>query len=99
MPEGCVWLQWSDIDFGGFSMLDRLRREIDADIKPFRMNERELAQYSHLTASITDYYAQKLSQLIHKPELQDCKGCIEYMLNNKVRLEQESMLTESVTTI
>jgi hypothetical protein len=46
MPEGSAWRHFGDIDYGGFSMLARLRREIRPDIQPYRMDERELARYA-----------------------------------------------------
>lgn len=95
MPKGCVWEHWGDIDYGGFSMLARLRREIWKEINPFQMSTVELIRYKHLTAPITIQYAEKLRQLTTKRELQDCCDCLNYLINNKIRLEQESMLIES----
>ena len=95
MPKGCSWLHWGDIDFGGFSMLARLRREIGSEIAPFRMNAPELIQYEYLAASVTNAYTEKLTGLVQKSELSDCHECIKYMIKNKVKLEQESMLTDS----
>jgi hypothetical protein len=59
------------------------------------MDTSELFNYKHLTASITMQYAEKLKSLITKQELQDCYDCINYLIENKVRLEQESMLVVS----
>lgn len=92
MPEGCIWAHWGDIDYGGFSMLARLRREIRKEIKPFRMNTSELVNYKHFTAPITEQYAEKLKLLTTKRELGDCYNCIHYLIVNKIRLEQEAML-------
>jgi hypothetical protein len=94
MPEGCIWAHWGDIDYGGFSMLARLRREIRKEIKPYRMNTSELVNYKHLTAPITEQYAEKLKLLTAKHELLDCYDCINFLIVNKIRLEQESMLVE-----
>lgn len=95
MPEGCTWEHWGDIDYGGFCMLARLRREVLNEIKPFRMNTFELINYEHLTAPITAQYADKIKMLMAKQELMDCNECLNYLIINKVRLEQESMLIES----
>lgn len=95
MPKTCSWEHWGDIDFGGFSMLARLRREIEPTTSPFRMDIAELRKYDHLKAPITNTYADRLARLLQKSELSDCFACLEYMIANKVRLEQESMLTES----
>lgn len=94
MPAICIWEHWSDIDYGGFSMLARLRREIMLEIRPFRMNSSELKEYRKMTAQISEPYAQKLKSLVAKDELHDCYDCISYLIDNKVRLEQESMLID-----
>jgi len=94
MPIECTWSHWGDIDFGGFSMLARLRREIDATITPYRMDISELSRYSQLAAPIADTYAERLTILAQQDELCDCADCLTYMAANKLRLEQESMLTE-----
>ena len=92
LPENCRWYHWSDIDYGGFTMLARLRREIHSATLTYRMNIEELQRYSKLTAPIEAGYAQRLKTLKTHAELVDCYDCIDYMLANKVRLEQEAML-------
>jgi hypothetical protein len=92
LPGGCSWRHWGDIDYGGFSMLARLRREIRPDALPYRMDEGELASYAALTLPITEAYTEKLRTLALREELADCVPCINYMLRNRVRLEQEAML-------
>jgi hypothetical protein len=92
MPENCLWYHWGDIDYGGFSMLARLRREIKDNILPYRMNRDELIHHKRFTASITPGYIQKLQTLLQRKELFDCLSCINYMIENKIRLEQEAMI-------
>lgn len=92
MPKNCNWYHWGDIDLGGFSMLDRLRREINPHIFPYRMSKEELIRYNHYCGKITELYADKLRRIMGKPELIDCASCIQYMIDKKIRLEQESML-------
>lgn len=92
MPKDCNWYHWGDIDLGGFTMLARLRREINPNIFPFQMSKNELIQYERYCAKITGSYEDKLRGIIGKPELIDCTSCLKYMLDKKIRLEQESML-------
>jgi hypothetical protein len=56
------------------------------------MDMEELTQYSHFTTGFSEAYGKRLSSLLLTPELHDCFSCIEFMLKNKVRLEQETML-------
>jgi len=92
MPGHCDWYHWSDIDYGGFLMLSRIRREICPKAIPYRMNIDELIRYRSLTAKVEKQYCMKLERLKSRPELSDCIDCIDYMLKNMVRLEQEAML-------
>jgi hypothetical protein len=94
MSAGSEWYHWGDIDYGGFSMLARLRREIKRDVLPYRMDKKELEQYSLLTAAVQPQYIEKLCSLRQRDELGDCLSCIEYMIENRVKLEQEAMLTD-----
>jgi hypothetical protein len=94
MPEGCKWLHWSDIDFGGFLMLSRLRQHIHPGIMPHRMSKSEIVRFIDLAAPINAKYAEKLERLKSSPELSDAHECIDYMIENMVRLEQEAMLTD-----
>lgn len=93
MPVGADWLHWGDIDYGGFSMLMRLRREIRRDVAAYRMGIDELKQYESLCADFNDEYAKKLEQLLFFDELLDCYDCIRFMLDTRKRLEQEALLT------
>ena len=93
MPVNCKWAHWRDIDYGGFSMLARLRREVEQSALPYRMNEDELKRYDSLAAYIAPAYAQRLVRLMSRPELGDCRECLEYMIKHNKKLEQEAMLT------
>jgi hypothetical protein len=96
MPDTSHWHHWGDIDYGGFSMLARLRREIKHDVIPYRMDKSELIRYSSLRASVPPKYVKKLCGLKRRSELGDCLPCIDYMIDNQVKLEQEAMLTDSI---
>ena len=90
--EQLSWYHWGDIDYGGFSMLARLRREISSSIQPYRMNKQELITFVALTTSFSTEYSKKLHDLTTKDELRDCSECLAYMLLNCMRLEQEALL-------
>ena len=94
LPENCAFYHWGDIDYGGFRMLARLRREILPGIIPWRMDKSELDRYSEYTTGFPDKYKKRLASLLDIPELSDRFSCIEYMIESGVRLEQEAMLTQ-----
>lgn len=93
MLKNCTWYHWGDIDLGGFSMLLRLRKEIAPPIQPYRMSKSELEKYSDFALTFNIEYAEKLKRLSDSYLLSDCRECIDYMLKNKIKLEQEAMLT------
>lgn len=90
--EQLPWYHWGDIDYGGFSMLARLRREISSNIQPYRMNEQELITFAAFTTPFSPEYSQKLLELAARAELRDCSECLAYMLERCMRLEQEALL-------
>lgn len=93
LPENCAFFHWGDIDFGGFHMLSRLRKEILNDVLPWKMGEQELKQYSKYTSGFSENYSKRLTALLEIQELHDCHSCIRAMLESGLRLEQEAMLT------
>ena len=93
MPEHSVWYHWGDIDLGGFSMLLRLRKEILPSVQPYLMGKNELLAFQSYTQTFSKDYAEKLRRLSENERLADCRETIDYMLEHKIKLEQEAMLT------
>lgn len=93
MPQDCKWYHWGDIDYGGFSMLLRLRKEITSSIMPYRMSKYELEKYENYTQTFSKEYAEKLLKLYEEARLEDCRECLNYMVKHKIKLEQEAMFT------
>lgn len=91
------WFHWGDIDYGGFSMLARLRRGISPSILPYRMNKEELLRYENLTVSFAPSYGEKLKHFLEDPIMKDCWNCIEFMLEQRIKLEQEALLMQSIS--
>jgi hypothetical protein len=92
MPKGCEFCHWGDIDYGGFIMLARLRREISCEIKGWKMDVENLSRHIEFATGYKDSYGKRLESLLGIPELTDCAQCVEFMLKNNIRLEQEAML-------
>lgn len=87
-------LHWGDIDCGGFQMDSRLRREIDPRIRPWRMDVEQLQGHQAQAESFSEAYAAKLERLLQDPYLQDSREVLIYMLQHRLRLEQEALLEE-----
>ena len=83
---------WGDIDFGGFSMLKRLRIDINDKYQALLMDKQDLIKHELLASEFDSSYAEKLKTLLQCNIIKDCHSCIEYMLDKNIRLEQESMI-------
>ncbi len=88
-------LHWGDIDLGGFQMDSRLRREVDPRILPWRMSKTELTAHSDQAANFDDTYAAKLAELLDDPMLRDSRETLLYMLQHRLRLEQEVLIEDA----
>ena len=99
LPGSCRWYHWGDLDYGGFLMLARLRREIRGDIRPFHMGAADLERYRQYTVPVSPDYADRLGSLLCREELADCRETIEIMIQKRIRLEQEAMLADGQTGI
>lgn len=83
---------FGDIDYGGFAILNNLMNQLNINIKAVNMDVETLIKYAQFTQKITDNeYIKRLSTLLEKNNLSPYFPVIEYMISNKIRLEQESI--------
>ena len=82
---------FGDIDYGGFTILHNLISNLNMDVKGINMDLQTLIQHQSFCQKITDEsYILKLKTLLEKEKLHSYFEVINYMIVNKVRLEQES---------
>ena len=82
---------FGDIDYGGFTILNDLMEYLDLDIKTINMDlDTLLSNIKYAQNLDDDKYIDKLKTLLTKPRLIKYYEVIEYLINNKVWLEQES---------
>ena len=93
-PPNTEFYHWGDIDYGGFSMLARLRRNIVPSIKAYRMNQEELIKYKDYAIVFGASYSKRIKRLNDLSELADCFKCLEFMISNQIKLEQEAMIAK-----
>lgn len=91
---GMEFFHWGDIDYGGFSMLARIRRNIMPEMKPYRMCDEELINFRDYATSFGESYSQKIKKLKDLPELKDCINCLDFMISNRIKLEQEALIAK-----
>ena len=86
-----VFHHWSDIDAGGFRIFLRLRREIFPGIMPVHMDVETLQQNTDRCIPIEDErYIGLLRMIRENPEYGVFSEVLDYMLEQRVRLEQEA---------
>ncbi len=84
---------WSDIDLGGFKIFNRLKSDIFPVLKPYKMDTETLSSNAQNAKKIEDgKYLEWLKQLLNDPSYSVFYSTIRYMLDKKVKLEQESLL-------
>lgn len=82
---------FGDIDFGGFTILNNLMEQLEIKITAINMKLDTLKSNIKYAQSFNDdKYIDKLKTLLNKPLLSPYYDVIQYLIDNKVRLEQES---------
>lgn len=93
---GCpnaAFYHWSDIDLGGFRLFNRLRTNIVSSVQPLYMDVETLqANLASCMNIKTEGYIQMLTSLLKNPEYSMFYEVIQYMVEKKVRLEQENLI-------
>jgi len=83
---------FGDIDYGGFLILSNLITNLGLEIKAINMSIFELKKYKDYLIPIKDKdYIDKLTTLLKIHNLKDHYETIQYLIDNKVKLEQESI--------
>lgn len=84
---------YGDIDYGGFNILAHLRANVSPNIKPLNMDLKTLKELSNYHIAIQDKkYLDSLKILLKNNLLEDCHEVISYMIEKKVKTEQESLV-------
>lgn len=96
IKEICTnFVHFGDIDYGGFTILNNLMEELNINIKTVNMDLDTLKGNIKCAQSFDDdKYIEKLKSLLCKPLLYEYKDVIQYMIDNKLWLEQESFYND-----
>lgn len=84
--KNILYYHFGDIDPDGFYILDNLRKKTGIDFKPYCMDIENLKKYQDYAKSFESNDTKKAESLIAAGKYFDIAT---YMLNNKVKLEQE----------
>ncbi|MEA4827643.1 MAG: DUF2220 family protein, partial [Clostridium sp.] len=85
---------WSDIDLGGFNIYRNIKQYIFNDVKPYLMDVEVMRKYIDWCEPIEDEkYILKLKKLLEDKYIEELHGLIKFVIDNKLILEQESLIT------
>lgn len=87
---------WGDIDLGGIRIFEYIRRGYCPDLQPLFMDEQTLKGYGLPVSTSSSEYWSILHEMLVSSEYTSWKAIINYILNHKILLEQESIPDEMV---
>lgn len=83
---------WGDVDLGGFRIFNHLRKRTNIPFNPMFMDRETLVRFRKSARKIEDErYLESLGKLLEDREYEEFWDVVEYMVENKVRLEQEGI--------
>ena len=83
-----MYLHSSDIEAGGFHILEHLRSKTGIPFRPYKMDAETLLKHRDHAVSLTENDRTRLMSLICIPEYQEVISC---MLEQNIKLEQEQI--------
>jgi hypothetical protein len=91
LPETTPIHLWSDLDYGGFNILNQLRRTVSEQVQPFLMEIETLEANIPRARPLTASDRTNLKRLLLHPGLRDVRQIIEHLLKRNLKLEQEGV--------
>lgn len=86
---------WGDIDFSGFRKFVRLKRNSCPSLEPYEMGVKTLQVFSKFVVPLdNEKEKEHLKNVLTDDDYYSFRHVINYMLENKVRLEQENIPAE-----
>lgn len=83
---------WGDIDYGGFKMYARLKRNIVPSLEPLYMSENEYSEYLDYGIEKSSEYIKKVDSLSGDSDFSVFQKVINLVIQNKKIVEQENLI-------
>lgn len=84
---------WGDIDFGGINIYRHIKRYIFPNLKPLNMNLQTIKNNLDFCEKIkSETYINKLKELLNDNCIVEMHEVINFIINNRVSLEQECLI-------
>lgn len=90
---------WSDIDYGGFKMFMRLKKNIVPLLEPLNMDIDSFERYKEKGLKRDDKYIMMLQRLMEDPDYSVFYEVISAIINSKVTVEQECFLEKETVLV
>ena len=90
------WFHFGDIDPDGFCILEHLKNSSGIELHPYNMGVDELIKYSRYSKDLEKQDAVKAGSLLSQNKYSEV---LEYLINNKCKLEQEIISWKESTII
>lgn len=90
---------WSDIDYGGFRMFMRLKKNILPLLEPLNMDIDSFERYKEKGLKRDDKYIMMLQKLTEDPDYSVFYEVISAIINSKVTVEQECFLEKETVLV
>jgi len=84
---------WGDLDVGGLKIFNLVKGVLPT-LEPLFMDSNTLLRYKGYGDVFDPGYEKQVEKLLSKKEFAQFKGLLEVMLQEKIRLEQEALLTD-----
>jgi len=94
LPARVSLLLWADVDYGGLSILAQLRERVSPRFAPYRMDRDTLDAHLHWAHPLSSADERNLARLQRRPALSDMPPLIAYLLQKRIKLEQEAVALE-----
>ena len=91
LPEDIPLRVWTDLDYGGFSILAQLREQISPRFEPYLMSVDTLEEHARWARPLTRTDERNLKRISRRPSLADVQPVISHMLQRGLKLEQEAI--------
>ena len=90
---------WSDIDYGGFKMFMRLKKNIVPLLEPLNMDIDSFERYKEKGLKRDDKYIMMLQRLMEDSDYSVFYEVISAIINSKVTVEQECFLEKETVLV
>jgi hypothetical protein len=91
LPENIPLHVWADLDYGGFNILNQLRKEVSPRFMPYNMDLDTFKRFEQFARPLTLSDRRNLTRQLKYSGVSDVHPVISYLLKHGLKLEQEAI--------